>query len=148
MLLNVARLINFVNIIQCTWERNQFYGYDSLSLSLSVCLSVSLSVCLCLSLILKDRNRMGGGVCLYIRDTVNFKTPFDLIPEGLEAICVQVHNPKSSPFAIVGCYRPQNSDKFFLESFESVIAKLDAQDREIFILGCLATNPNSHTTHY
>ena len=119
----------------------------------SVSVSLYLSLCICLSLILKDRNRMGGGVCLYIRDTVNFKTPFNLIPEGLEAICVQVHNPKSTPFAIVGCYRPQNSDNFFLESFELVIAKLDAQDREIFILGdlncnCLATNPNSHTTHY
>lgn len=75
-------------------------------------------------LIRNDRNRMGGGVCLYIRDTVNFKTRSDLIPEDLEAICVQVHNPNSKPFAIVGCYRPPNSDNLFFESFESVIAKL------------------------
>ena len=103
-------------------------------------------------LIRKDWNRIGGGVCLCIRDMVNFKTRFNLILEGLEAICVQVHNPKSKPFATVGCYRPPNSDNLFLENFESVIAKLDAQDREIFILGdlnCnyLTTNPNSYTTH-
>ena len=38
-----------------------------------------------------DRNRNGGGVVLYITDTISFSERKDLVPEPLEMICIEVH---------------------------------------------------------
>ena len=40
-----------------------------------------------------DRNRYGGGVVLYIRDTISFSERKDLVPEPLEMICIEVRRP-------------------------------------------------------
>ena len=36
------------------------------------------------------RNRNGGGVCIYIRCHVNYEKLIDLIPTGLEAVCLEI----------------------------------------------------------
>jgi hypothetical protein len=59
---------------------------------------------------LTDRNRMGGGVAIYFRDNINIKNRNELVPDCLEALCVEVRKPKSKPILIVSCYRPPNSN--------------------------------------
>ncbi len=44
------------------------------------------------NMIRNDRNRFGGGVVLYIRDTISFSERKDLVPEPLEIICIQVRS--------------------------------------------------------
>ena len=43
----------------------------------------------------KDRNRNGGGVALYIRNVVDYKSRNDLINEKLETITIEVCPPKA-----------------------------------------------------
>ena len=42
-----------------------------------------------------DRNRDGGGVAIFYRNCINVALRNDLIPEDLEAICVEVMQAKS-----------------------------------------------------
>ena len=41
----------------------------------------------------KDRNRNGGGVALYIRDSINCKRLIDLMDDTMELISIQVSKP-------------------------------------------------------
>ena len=36
----------------------------------------------------KDRSRTGGGVCIYLKSTINYRDRSDLIPLDLEAVCL------------------------------------------------------------
>ena len=48
-----------------------------------------------------DRTCNGGGVALYVRDSIKM-TPRDDVPsEGLELLCVETSPPKSKPFLVV-----------------------------------------------
>ena len=38
----------------------------------------------------KGRNRVGGGVFLYIQTALNANVQLYLVPDGLEAVCVQI----------------------------------------------------------
>ena len=48
----------------------------------------------------KDRSRNGGGVCIYLRSSINYKIRNDLIPYKLEAVCVEISKPHSRPFLV------------------------------------------------
>ena len=49
------------------------------------------------NLIRKDRNRNGGGVAIYVRDTIPYTDCNFLLPDNVEAICIEIHKPKSKP---------------------------------------------------
>ena len=49
------------------------------------------------SIVRNDRNREGGEVTLYYRNCTNTALRNDLIPEDLEAICIEVMQAKSQP---------------------------------------------------
>ena len=83
----------------------------------------------------KDRNRMGGGVAIYFRDNINTINRNELVPDSLEALCVEVRKPKSKPILIVSCYRPPNSDHEVLKLIENLIRNLDDEGKEFVILG-------------
>ena len=38
----------------------------------------------------KDRSRNGGGVCIYLRSSINYKIRKDLVLPELEAVCVEI----------------------------------------------------------
>ena len=48
-------------------------------------------------LIRKDRSRTGGGVCIYLRDTINYTIREDIVPPDLEAICIEINKPHNKP---------------------------------------------------
>ena len=45
----------------------------------------------------KDRSRNGGGVCIYLRISINYKIRSDLIPPELEAVCLEIAKPHFVP---------------------------------------------------
>ena len=49
----------------------------------------------------KDRSRMGGGVAIYFRDSMNTINRNELVQDSLEAFCVEVRKPKSKPILVV-----------------------------------------------
>ena len=57
-------------------------------------------------IIRKDRSRNGGGVCIYLRNSINYQIRQDLIPADLEAIYIEITKPHSRPFVVVTVYRP------------------------------------------
>ena len=53
-----------------------------------------------------DRTCNGGGVSIYLRDSVRFK-PRDNVPvDDLELICIEIEPPKCKPLLVVAWYRP------------------------------------------
>ena len=87
------------------------------------------------SVIRKDRNRNGGGVCLYIRNDVAFNPRPDLSVDGMEAVWVEILIPRSKGILVCSCYRPP-SDGNFLSKLEVSLSRIDPSS-ELYILGDL-----------
>ena len=64
-----------------------------------------------------DRNRNGGGVAFYIRDTFKYIVRKDAPSSSLELICAEISPPKSSPFCILSWYRLPCSE---IDAFNSM----------------------------
>ena len=60
-----------------------------------------------------DRNRHGGGVCLYIRSAISFSPRTDLQTDNLETVWAEVLLPKTRPILTGICYRPPRQSDFF-----------------------------------
>ena len=60
-------------------------------------------------LIRRDRlSDGGGGICFYIKSTINFSVQTDLNIDELENLCIEIRKPNSRPFIVVNWYRPPN----------------------------------------
>ena len=88
----------------------------------------------------RDRSRRGGGVCIYLRTSINYKTRNDLVPEGVEAVCLEICKPNSKSFIVVSVYRPPDSTSEFFVEFEKMIKLIDDENKEMHILGDLNCN--------
>ena len=84
------------------------------------------------SVIRKDRNRHGGGVCLYIRNGINFDVRNISVP-SIECVLVDILLPKTKPITFATFYRPPR-DNNFIEKFQSVLDSLD-HGNEIYLMG-------------
>ena len=85
----------------------------------------------------KDRSRNGGGVCIYLRNSINYQIRQDLIPADLEAICIEITKPHSRPFVVVTVYRPPDASSNSFIQLENLLKKIDNENKEIYILGDL-----------
>ena len=85
------------------------------------------------SIVRKDRNRHGGGVCLYIRSDLSFNVRSDLHTSTLEAVWIDLLLPKTKPILVSSIYRPPDQHTF-LDDF-SVVLKQIGIDQESYILG-------------
>ena len=88
----------------------------------------------------KDWSRNRGGVCIYLRNSINYKIRSDLIPPKLETVCLQIMKPHSKPFIVTTIYRPPNAPAEFFDHFEKLIKQIDNENKEIYILGDLNCN--------
>ena len=52
----------------------------------------------------RDRNRNGGGVCFYIKTSINFVIRRDLNLNDLENLYIEIQKPCSKPFLVVTWY--------------------------------------------
>ena len=52
------------------------------------------------TLVRNDRSRHGGGVAMYIRNSICFNVRTDLQDEALEFLCVEISKPKVKSFLI------------------------------------------------
>lgn len=88
----------------------------------------------------KDRNRNGGGVAVYIRKRIPYINRQELIPNVLEAICIEVNKPKSKPLLVTTWYRPPNSKIELFHYFEKFLESVDDENKELVIAGDLNCN--------
>ena len=75
------------------------------------------------SIVRRDRNRNGGGVCVYIRNDVAFNFRSDLQRDSDEMIFVELLLPKTKPIIIGSVYRPPKQNDF-LSNFEEILTYL------------------------
>ena len=85
----------------------------------------------------KDRSRNGGGVCIYLCSSINYKVRNDLVPTELEVVCIEITKPHSKPFLVTTVYRPPSASLEFFDHFEKLIKAIDNENKEMFILGDL-----------
>ena len=78
-----------------------------------------------------------GGVCFYVRSSVNFIQRKDMSIDDLENLCIQIQKPNSKPFLVATWYRPPNSNVDKFNYFETFIDMLDAENVEYYLLGDL-----------
>ena len=83
----------------------------------------------------RDRNRRGGGVAIYIRNTIPYVERSTIIPENVEAVCIEVRKPNAKPILISTWYRQPNSNSEILDSFEIFLQNIDKENKEIIITG-------------
>jgi len=62
------------------------------------------------TLVRRDRNKQGGGVCVYLRDSLSFKRLHDFEEQNLELIALEIQKPNSKPFLFTAWYRPPKLD--------------------------------------
>lgn len=84
-----------------------------------------------------DRTRRGGGVCIYLRSSINYQIRSDVVPDDIEAVCLEIYKPNSRPFIVTTVYRPPDSSCEFFLSFERMIKAIDDENKEHLILGDL-----------
>ena len=59
------------------------------------------------TIVRNDRNRHGGGVCIFVRESISFNI-LSTSAGPLESIWIQILLPKMKPIAFACCYRPPN----------------------------------------
>ena len=77
---------------------------------------------------------------MYVKTAINAYLRTDLIPDGLEAICLEIRKNRSKPFFVVTWYRPPNSPVEIFDKFKILIRNLEAEDKEYQIVGDLNCN--------
>ena len=98
-----------------------------------------------------DRNRHGGGVALYIRDTINYECLLNHDSHiNLEWIAVKVTKRNAKPFIVGKWYRPPGCGIEILNAFVTLLHHLETHDLETNIIGDfnydISGNPQNHQT--
>ena len=70
----------------------------------------------------EDRNRNGGGVAVYVRNSLKHNRRTDIPYKSLELICIEIEPIKARPFLIFAWYRPQSA---LIESFKKLEGNLE-----------------------
>ena len=105
------------------------------------------------NLIRKDRSRAGGGVVLYIRESLPYIDRNDLVPGRLEMLCAEINRPFSkSPFACTW-YRPSNSGMNLFNECDVFLQKCEFENKELIVVGdincdVMKSPPDAHTQQF
>ena len=88
-----------------------------------------------------DRNRHGGGVLVYIKNTIAYDRlhESDLVPDHncIETVTIQIKPKCAKPFAIIAWYRPPNYNTDDILNIERIYRVHDKTNSEIIIMGDL-----------
>lgn len=85
----------------------------------------------------KDRNKYGGGVAFYIKESLPVKIRADLMTPNLELLWLQVHIPHSKSLLIACCYRPPSAECAYLDELYGVMDKGCISGFEVYFVGDL-----------
>ena len=85
----------------------------------------------------RDGTTDSGGVCFYVKKSMNFTVWNDLNMETLENLYLEIQQPRSKPFVVVKWYRPRDSSIGIFTPFEHLIGILDLENIEYYLMGDL-----------
>ena len=88
----------------------------------------------------RDRNRNGGGVCIFVRNDFSFNCISEMSHSDVEAIWIELLIPKSKPI-LCGClYRPPTQSNFYDLLENMCLSSPFFMDRECILLGDFNTD--------
>ena len=96
-----------------------------------------------------DRNRNGGGVCIYTNNAISYCNLSHKVPGNLEAVYIEVHKPYTMPFIVGSIYRPPNCSVEIFSRIGNLMSDIDSDHQEIYLLGdlnCDMLDSSSHVT--
>ena len=86
-------------------------------------------------IIRNDRDRHGGGVAVYVHESISYKIRSDLMmPDNLEVVTLQTTNSKFKPFIVTSIYRPPGKPVSYFNDTEALLASLDSDNKEAIIM--------------
>ena len=85
----------------------------------------------------KDRNTAGGGVAVYVRETLPHFQRLDITDQDLEVIGIEITPKNTKSFVILCWYRPptDNQDSKSSDTLEGILRKLDSENKEVILIG-------------
>ena len=88
-----------------------------------------------------DRNRDGGGVCMYVRNDIAFNHRKDINHKKIESVFVELNLPKCKPILVSTLYRPPKHHTFYSDLEECFqLCNFDITKYESIWLGDYNTN--------
>lgn len=95
----------------------------------------------------KDRNSFGGGIIVYISNSLRVKRRIDLEPINIECIWIEISDPTCN-ILLCCTYRPPNCDNFFWRNLSWSIEKAYDESDKIIVVGDLNVDflniPHTH----
>ena len=83
----------------------------------------------------KDRNTLGGGLAIYIKDDISCVQRVDLEHPEVESIWLEIQQPNSKNFLLCYSYRPPSSNSEWLTHFSHSLEKAFLETKECLVLG-------------
>ena len=81
-----------------------------------------------------DRDRHGGGVAVYVHESISYKIRSDLMSYNLEVVTLQIANSKFKPFIVTSLYRPPGKPVSYYNDMEALLASLDSDNKDAIIM--------------
>ena len=95
------------------------------------------------SVIRNDRNRNGGGVCIYVSNLIAHNKREDIVCRTLETVWIDLLLPKMRPITVATCYRPPRKNvNDSINELQQVLSNI-AVDSETYLLGDFNINCNN-----
>ena len=82
-----------------------------------------------------DRSRQGGGVSLYVRDSIQYILRNNIPNSNLGLLCIEVQPYKGKPFLLSTLYRPPKDPVTTFLRVEVVLSYLDSESKEMILMG-------------
>ena len=98
-----------------------------------------------------NRDSSGGGVAVYVKDTLAQHKRDDIKDPNLEIIAIEIVPKHAKSYIVLCWYRPptENTDVTTFEALTRIIKKLDAEGKEIILTGdtnCDYKKPKDYNT--
>ena len=80
------------------------------------------------------KNRRGGGLCIFLLESLSYKVRDDLAvnSSAIECLCVEVFNKNSKIIVLNLAYRPPNGDPNEIENhFKNILLKREITNKEL-----------------
>ena len=84
------------------------------------------------------KNRRGGGLCIFLLESLSYKVRDDLAvnSSAIECLCVEVFNKNSKNIVLNLAYRPPNGDPNEIENhFKNILSKREITNKELVLVG-------------
>ena len=101
------------------------------------------------SIVRGDRNRNGGGVAMYIRNSLTFIRRNDLETDDVECIWIEMKCKQRQHVLIGSLYRPPSSPVDFIDKLGDIIERVSCECKETIVIGdfnCDVSGDDSSTT--